>query len=52
METLQGKSFCRYLKQTKNVFFFKNGGQEGKIGPVWVLAPVGGERILGKGVEG
>jgi hypothetical protein len=39
-----------YLKQMK--FFFQSGGQAGKTGPVWGLAPVGGRRIKGKGVGG
>jgi hypothetical protein len=42
MEMTQGNSLCRYLKQTKCFFFFSNKGQEGKTGPVWRLAPVGG----------
>jgi hypothetical protein len=32
--------------------FFKNSGQEDKIGPVWGLIPVGGGMIQGKGVGG
>jgi hypothetical protein len=27
---------------TNNIFFLKNGGQEGKTDPTWELAPVGG----------
>jgi hypothetical protein len=41
LEMSQGSSLYSYLKQTK-MSFFKNGGQEGKTGPVWGLAPVGG----------
>jgi hypothetical protein len=33
MEMSQGNSQYSYLKQAKNVFFFKNEGQEGKTGP-------------------
>jgi hypothetical protein len=32
--------------------FLKNGEQEGKTGPVWVLVPVGGKMIQGKGIGG
>jgi hypothetical protein len=32
--------------------FFKNGEQEGKTGPVWGSAPVGGGRTYRKGVAG
>jgi hypothetical protein len=36
-------------KQTK-CLFFKNGGQEGKTGPVWGFVPVGAGKILDKGI--
>jgi hypothetical protein len=39
MEMPQWNSPYRYLKQA--IFFFKNGRQEGKTGPVWGLVPVG-----------
>jgi hypothetical protein len=38
-----------YLIQTK-IYFFKNGEQEGKTGPVWVLISV--EEGYRKGVGG
>jgi hypothetical protein len=41
MEMSQWNSLYSYLKQTK-MPFFKNGEQEGKIGPVWGLVSVGG----------
>jgi hypothetical protein len=34
----------KFLKQTK-IPFFKNTEQEGKIGPIWGLVPVGKGRI-------
>jgi hypothetical protein len=44
MEVAQWNFFlCSYFKQTK-VPFFKNGEREGKTGPVWELAAVGGGR--------
>jgi hypothetical protein len=33
-------------------FFYKNGKQEGKTGPVWGVGTSGRGRIQGKGVEG
>jgi hypothetical protein len=42
MEMSQWNSLISYLKQTQ-MPFFKNGEQEGKIGPVWGLGTVGGE---------
>jgi hypothetical protein len=44
MEMPQSNSLNSYPKQTK-MSFFKSGEQEGKIGPIWVLVPVGGVRI-------
>jgi hypothetical protein len=32
--------------------FFKNREQEGKIGPVWGLVPVGGDTMSGEGIGG
>jgi hypothetical protein len=43
MEMSQLKSLYSYLRQTK-MSFFKNRGQEGKIGPVWGLLLMGGGR--------
>jgi hypothetical protein len=49
MEMSQWNSLYSYLTQTK-MSFSKNKEQKGKIGPIWVLAPVGiggrcGERV-------
>jgi hypothetical protein len=41
MEMSQGEILWSYLQKTK-MSFFRNKGQEGKTGPVWGLAPVGG----------
>jgi hypothetical protein len=46
MKMSQGNSLYSYLKQTK-MSFCKNGGQEGKTGPVWGL--VGGREDIRKG---
>jgi hypothetical protein len=40
-----------YLKQIE-MYFFKNGEQEGKTSPMWGLVPVGGGRMWGKDVGG
>jgi hypothetical protein len=43
---------CIAILYKQKCLFFKNGEQEGSIGPVWGLAPVGAGRILGNGVGG
>jgi hypothetical protein len=41
----QGNSLRSYFTQAKMSFFFSKTEQEGKTGPAWGLAPVGGGRI-------
>jgi hypothetical protein len=47
MKMSQGNSLHSYVKQTKmHIFFYKNGVQEGKTGPVWGVGTRGrGEDI-------
>jgi hypothetical protein len=44
MEMSECNSLYSYPKQTKMSFFYKNEEQEGKIGPVWGLVPVWGDK--------
>jgi hypothetical protein len=40
--TSQWRNSLNSYIQKKKMTFFKNGEQEGKTGPIWELAPVGG----------
>jgi hypothetical protein len=51
MESHKKTPFVAILKMSF-VFLLQNWRQEGRTGPVWVLVPVGGERVWGKGVGG
>jgi hypothetical protein len=47
----QANSLYSYLKKTKmSFFFYKIREQEGRIGPIWGLVPVGRGRMQGKGI--
>jgi hypothetical protein len=48
----QGNSLYSYFKQTKTLFFYKNGEQEQNRSSPGEVVPVGVEGMWGKGVGG
>jgi hypothetical protein len=45
MKKSQVSFIIELSKTNKKAFYFKNGEQKGKTGPIWDLVPVGGEKI-------
>jgi hypothetical protein len=44
--------YLRKQKYHSHFFFYKNGGQEDKTGPLWVLVPLGRGKVEGEDVRG